>query len=89
MAKRRVPLLMPDLGLGPATIRASLWLVDAGQRVTVGDRLLEVVVRGATVDLPAPVSGRLVEVCIDEDDLLVAGQVLAMLEADAESVDEP
>jgi pyruvate/2-oxoglutarate dehydrogenase complex dihydrolipoamide acyltransferase (E2) component len=64
------------------TAVASLWLVEEGGAVTEGDRLLEVVAGDVTVDLPAPASGKLVELLIGEEDELVAGQVLAIVETE-------
>jgi len=81
MSSERHPLVLPDLGVRGA-IRASTWLVERGHNVTEGDRLLEVVVEGATVDLPAPVSGKLVELYVDEDQPISPGDVLAVLESE-------
>lgn len=78
----RHPLIMPELGLGDEPITVSLWLVDRGHDVSEGDRLLEVQGESVTVDLPAPVSGRLVQKLVSADDPLKAGQVLGYIEAD-------
>ncbi|MGE0534416.1 MAG: biotin/lipoyl-containing protein [Pirellulales bacterium] len=77
----RHQLILPDLGLGEIPVTASLWLVEPGSRVTEGDRLLEVLADGVTIDLPSPVSGVLVDVLVSEDDRLAVGQPLAVLEA--------
>ena len=74
-------LVLPDLGLGELPITASLWLVEPGSRVTRGDRLLEVLADGVTVDLPSPVTGVLVDTLVSEDEPLKIGQPLAVLEA--------
>ena len=71
---------LPELGTGGAAVRVSMWLVEPGDEVTEGDRLIEIAVSGATIDLPAPVSGQLVELCVDEDQPITPGQVLAVLE---------
>jgi pyruvate/2-oxoglutarate dehydrogenase complex dihydrolipoamide acyltransferase (E2) component len=76
----RHELVLPDLGLGDMAITASLWLVEPGSRVTEGDRLLEVLADGVTVDLPSPVTGVLVDVLVSEDERLTIGQSLAVLE---------
>ncbi|MBX9788828.1 MAG: lipoyl domain-containing protein [Pirellulales bacterium] len=77
----RHQLVLPDLGLGELPITASLWLVEPGSRVTQGDRLLEVLADGVTVDLPSPVTGVLVDTLVSEDDRLEVGQPLAVLES--------
>src|SRR5437870_5536917 len=73
------PVLMPDLGT-PATL--SVWFVSPGEAVYAGDRLVEVLVGGATFDVPSPVSGRLTEKRAWPDDALMPGQVLGIIEED-------
>ena len=70
-------LVVPDLGLAAGEVLVSLWLVGEGAEVSEGDRIVELVAGGATVDLEAPVSGRLVRQCVDEDTAVVPGDVLA------------
>jgi len=62
-------------------VRLSLWLVPEGADVLEGDRVAELLVGGATVDLEAPVTGRLVVQLVDEDDPLTPGAVIAEFEA--------
>ena len=73
------PLTLPDLGAGDMPVTVSLWLVEVGDEVSEGDRLLEVLFGSASVDLPAPVSGILVETLVDEDDVLTIGQALGTI----------
>jgi pyruvate/2-oxoglutarate dehydrogenase complex dihydrolipoamide acyltransferase (E2) component len=82
MPPQRHPLVLPDLDVDhvPATI--SLWLVDLGSEVTEGDRLVEVLAGGATIDLPSPATGRLVETLVGEDDTVTAGAVLGIIETE-------
>ena len=49
---RRVPITLPDLGVARAAL--SLWYVHPGDRVYEGDRVAEVLIPGATFDVPAP-----------------------------------
>lgn len=79
----RVPLVVPDLGLGSAPVSVSLWLVPPGSAVLAGDRVVELVAGGATIDLEAPVDGRLVAQLADEDEPVTAGRVVAEFEAAA------
>ncbi len=73
-------LIVPELGLGPAPLVLSLWLVPEGSRVSAGDRVVELLANGVTIDLEAPVSGRLVARLIDEDEPLATGTILAEFE---------
>jgi 2-oxoglutarate dehydrogenase E2 component (dihydrolipoamide succinyltransferase)/2-oxoisovalerate dehydrogenase E2 component (dihydrolipoyl transacylase) len=74
------PVLLPDLGAAP--IQLSLWFVRPGDRVRAGERLVEVVVSGATFDVSSPATGTLRERLALPRDPLVPGQVLGMLEVD-------
>lgn len=82
LPRRRERLLVPELGLGAAPLAVSLWLVPTGATVLAGDRVVELVAGAATIDLEAPVSGRLVALFAEEDDLVAAGTVLAEFEVD-------
>jgi pyruvate/2-oxoglutarate dehydrogenase complex dihydrolipoamide acyltransferase (E2) component len=77
----RVPLVVPDLGVRDGPVAVSLWLVPQGAAVMAGDRVVELVAGGATVDLEAPVAGRLVAQLADEDEPVAAGRVVAEFEA--------
>ncbi len=74
-------LTLPELGAGEMPITASLWLVEVGDEVSEGDRLLEVCFGAVSVDLPAPASGVLVEMLVAEDDVLRVGQGLGVIES--------
>ncbi len=76
----RHEIRLPDLGL--AAVQLSLWLVDVGRRVRAGDRIVEVLADGITVDLSAPATGTLVEQSVSEDEPLVVGQTLGIIEGD-------
>jgi 2-oxoglutarate dehydrogenase E2 component (dihydrolipoamide succinyltransferase) len=78
MSLRKV--LLPDLGIDDQPITVSSWLVKRGTRVTEDDPVVEVLCGGATVDLPAGVSGVLMEKTAAEDDVLQVGQALAVIE---------
>lgn len=72
------PIVLPELGAAPAVL--SVWFAEPGDEVYEGDRLVEVLVRGATFDVPAPATGRLVEKCAWPNDPVKPGQVLGMVE---------
>jgi pyruvate/2-oxoglutarate dehydrogenase complex dihydrolipoamide acyltransferase (E2) component len=75
----QAPVILPELGAAPAVL--SVWFADAGEFVYEGDRLVEVLVAGATFDVPSPATGRLVEKRSLPNDPLTTGQVLGMVEA--------
>jgi pyruvate/2-oxoglutarate dehydrogenase complex dihydrolipoamide acyltransferase (E2) component len=77
----RHELVMPELGLAEECVTISLWLVEVGDVVTDGDRVVELLSDGVTVDLPAPASGVLIEILSSEDDPVHTGQVLGVIES--------
>jgi pyruvate/2-oxoglutarate dehydrogenase complex dihydrolipoamide acyltransferase (E2) component len=76
----RASVILPELGAAPVVLSA--WFADTGEPVFAGDRLVEVLVGGATFDVSAPASGRLVEKRALPDDPLAPGQVLGMVETE-------
>jgi pyruvate/2-oxoglutarate dehydrogenase complex dihydrolipoamide acyltransferase (E2) component len=73
---QRVPFVLPDLGMGDELILATVWFASEDQPVIEGDRLLEVLVGDATVDLPSPATGSLSQRLVAEDQPLEPGQLL-------------
>jgi pyruvate/2-oxoglutarate dehydrogenase complex dihydrolipoamide acyltransferase (E2) component len=80
---RHAAVILPDLGTGPdVPIVVSYWFATPGQLVWEGERLVEILAGPATVDVPAPVTGRLVEIRGQEDDRVEPGSVLALIAAE-------
>lgn len=50
-------ITMPDIGADQESIEVSAWLVQAGDTVTIGDRVVEVLIDGVTFDITADSSG--------------------------------
>ena len=74
----RSPIVLPNLGGGPVVL--SIWLARPGNHVFAGDRVVEVLLDGATFDVSSPVTGSLVEKLAWADEVLTAGQVLGYVE---------
>lgn len=75
-----LPLVVPELGAGDLPIRISTWLVDLGDDVLAGDRVVELVLPGMTFDVASPVSGRLIRIEKYSDSAVRAGDCLGWLE---------
>jgi pyruvate/2-oxoglutarate dehydrogenase complex dihydrolipoamide acyltransferase (E2) component len=75
-----VAITLPELGTPEATV--SLWYVGVGEQVFEGDRVIEVLIRGATVDVPAPVTGFVRDRHVQPGDLVNVGQVLGIIDPD-------
>lgn len=68
----------PDLGAaGP--MRVSAWLVNVGETVREGDRLVELLVPGLTYDVPAPVDGWLTNIRAPMNSAIGPGEVLGTI----------
>ena len=74
----RKPVVLPELGA--ANAKLSVWFVSPGDVVYAGDRLVEIMVDGATFDITSPVTGRFAETCALPDDLVNPGQTLGIVE---------
>jgi len=73
-------IIVPDLDAGPVVL--SVWFADPGETVFEGDRLVEVLLAGATFDVPSPATGRLLEKRAYSNDRLQPGQVLGIVESE-------
>ncbi len=74
-----MPVVVPHFTIsGP--VRVSLWLVARGATVLAGDRIIELIAGAVTIDLEAPVAGRLARQFVDEDDVIGPGTVLGEIE---------
>lgn len=72
-------ILLPELGIDSATV--SVWYAELGDRVLEGERVVEVLVNGATFEIVAPATGTLVEKRVFRGEPVAAGQVLGTIES--------
>lgn len=75
-----IPITLPDLGCD--RISFSLWYVRPGDRVYEGDRVAEVLIPGATFDVPSPATGRFTAGDVFSGDPVHAGQCLGRIDPD-------
>ena len=76
---------LPEIRVEPETeMYVSFWFADEGEEVLEGDRLVEILAGSVTFDVPAPWSGRLVELRVAEEDAVHCGDVLALVETEDE-----
>jgi 2-oxoisovalerate dehydrogenase E2 component (dihydrolipoyl transacylase) len=74
---------LPDLGEGTVEAEIVSWRVKPGDVVTEDDALVEVMTEKATVEVPAPVGGRVVSLRGAPGDRVTVGSELAVFETDA------
>jgi pyruvate/2-oxoglutarate dehydrogenase complex dihydrolipoamide acyltransferase (E2) component len=82
MQRPKVAIILPDVGAAPVVL--STWFADPGDTVFEGDRLVEVLVGGATFDVSSPATGRLAQRQARRDQPLTPGQVLGFVEVEEE-----
>jgi len=76
---------LPDIGEGIAEGEIVKWLVQAGDTVTEHQPVVEVMTDKATVEIPAPQPGQVVELRAKEGDVVPVGQVIFVLAGGAEA----
>ncbi|MGL4422899.1 MAG: lipoyl domain-containing protein [Gemmataceae bacterium] len=76
------PIHAPVLG---ASGRLSLWYVRPGESVYFGDRVVEIVLPGISIDVSAPASGILSDCHHWPGDTISDGQTLGLIQIDPEN----
>lgn len=71
---------LPDLSAGEEAIRVSTWLVDVGEAIEPGERLVDVLIPGVSFSVASPAAGRLVKIERMTDSFVRPGDVLGWLE---------
>ena len=72
----RLPITVPQLGVGEETVRVSSWLVDVGQFLVTNDRVAEVLAPGITFDIEAGQTGELLEIVKPVGSVVVPGEII-------------
>ncbi len=80
----RYEFRLPDIGEGLAEAEVARWLVAVGDRVSEDQPVVEMMTDKATVELPAPGAGVVVEQLVGEGDVVKTGAVLYVLETDGQ-----
>jgi len=78
----RIPVILPELGAGDEEMRVSCWLVDLGDEIAAGDRIVEILIDGVTFDLAAERSGTLARIEKPLDSVVRTGDTLGWIEAE-------
>ena len=72
----KVPWFIPE----PGMMELVKWLVKAGDLVTFDQDLVELLVDGESLLLPAPWDGEILDIRAASGEILEVGQTLAMIE---------
>ena len=76
------PIIIPDLKCDE-TLRVCSWLVEVGEDVEQGDRLVELLTTGITFDVASPVAGRLIKVEKWRDAPVSEGEIVGWIETES------
>ena len=80
----RFEFRLPDIGEGLAEAEVAKWLVAVGDRVAEDQPVVEMTTDKATVELPSPGAGVVVEQRAAEGDVVKTGAVLYVIETEAQ-----
>lgn len=80
---------LPDIGEGISEARLVEWLVKVGDRVADGDDVATISTDKIDVELPAPCSGRVAELCWKPGETVKVGQVLLRIEREGAVASAP
>lgn len=70
---------LPDLGEGLTEGEVARWLVAIGQEVAEDDPLVEIQTDKATVEIPSPYAGTVLEILVAEGEVAPVGAVLVVI----------
>jgi 2-oxoisovalerate dehydrogenase E2 component (dihydrolipoyl transacylase) len=85
----RYSFKLPDIGEGIAEAEIVAWHVKVGDVVEEDAPLCDMMTDKATVEMTAPVAGKIVEVAGEVGDNIAIGSVLAVFETEGEAAAEP
>jgi 2-oxoisovalerate dehydrogenase E2 component (dihydrolipoyl transacylase) len=80
---------LPDLGEGAVDAEVVAWKVAAGEQVREDQPLVEMLTQKATIEVPAPVTGRVLSTTGTAGERVAVGAELAVFETDADSGAQP
>ncbi len=79
----RVEFELPDIGIKTGDkIVVSFWHVEEDEEFVEGNDLMEVSTNKATFNIPAPSTGKLIEILVQEGDAVEPGDAIAILDTE-------
>jgi pyruvate/2-oxoglutarate dehydrogenase complex dihydrolipoamide acyltransferase (E2) component len=78
---------LPDLGEGLTEGEVARWLVTEGSEIREDDPLVEIQTDKATVEIPSPYEGTVLQILVGEGEVAPVGAVLVVIGAPGEVVD--
>ena len=56
------PVVVPDIGAGTGVVRLVSWLIQEGEQISAGERLVEITAHGVCFSIPADRDGQLMTI---------------------------
>ncbi len=81
----RFELILPKMGESVAEATIIKWVKNIGDTIEADETILEIATDKVDSEVPSPVSGKLLEKLVKEDDVAAVGSVIAILETDMEA----
>ena len=75
-----VDVSLPELGEDIEYVTVTYWHFKIGDKVNEGDDLVEINTEKAVFNVPAPVSGFLLEILVEEGDMAEVGEALGTID---------
>ena len=82
-------LKLPKMGESVAEATITNWLKNVGETIAADEAVLEIATDKVDSEVPSEVSGTLVEILFQVNDVVQVGQTIAIIETEGGSVDTP
>ena len=77
-------LLLPSMGEGVMEATVITWLFNEGDQVKEDDSVVEIATDKVDSDVPTPVSGKIIKILKQKDEVAKVGEAIAILEIEGE-----
>lgn len=82
-------LKLPKMGESVAEATITNWLKNVGETIAADEAVLEIATDKVDSEVPSEVSGTLIEILFQVDDVVKVGQTIAIIETEGGSVEAP
>jgi 2-oxoglutarate dehydrogenase E2 component (dihydrolipoamide succinyltransferase) len=82
-------LKLPKMGESVAEATITNWLKNIGEKIEADEAVLEIATDKVDSEVPSEVSGVLVEILFQVDDVVKVGQTIAIIETEGGAVEAP
>ena len=75
-----IEIKAPDVGDGVTQVTVTEWRKAVGETVEAGEVIVELMTDKAAFDVESPVTGKVVEIIVDNDEEVSVGSVLGLID---------